>query len=222
MTGTLRLIGYWDGEWPDVCGFLSETEDPVRASVAAFLRSGRTLVASPGFSVCRLCGARNGSTDLTDGSHFVWPSGLAHYVEDHGVRLPEEVVARSRGPIVDPGDTDDVTVDGEWWRDQAVDGPVTHRLGCPRNPGVAGWDLPPRAEIWVDGIPPDATAVLVGVRRLLGAAWPFAGLREQLKCQPFRAVAGNPAELHRSLSARPELRPYLFYGTEHDLRPIWA
>ena len=33
-----------------------------------------------------------GRTDLTDGT-FVWPDGLAHYVERHDVRLPEQFAA---------------------------------------------------------------------------------------------------------------------------------
>ena len=33
-----------------------------------------------------------GSWDLTDGT-WVWPQGLSHYVEVHGVVLPEEFVS---------------------------------------------------------------------------------------------------------------------------------
>ncbi|MBL7255898.1 hypothetical protein [Paractinoplanes lichenicola] len=85
---------------------------------------------------------------------------------------------------------------------------------------MAAWELPEHAEIYVDRIPPDAMALLVGIRRLLGAAWPFAGLRDLLASQPFRAGAGNPADLHRALNASPELRPYLFYGADGALRPL--
>jgi hypothetical protein len=49
-------------------------------------------------SFCRFgCGV-NGTIEQTDGV-FVWPEGLAHYVEVHSVRLPEEFVehARARG-----------------------------------------------------------------------------------------------------------------------------
>lgn len=68
----------------------------------------------------------NGSAELTDGKHFVWPQGLAHYVEAHDVRLPDEVVAiAERGPAgaVDPAEleqalfeTQELAVDEQWWR----------------------------------------------------------------------------------------------------------
>ncbi|GID46634.1 hypothetical protein Aca07nite_39090 [Actinoplanes capillaceus] len=128
----LRAIGYWLGPWmhddlPDVNTFIggsSAAEE--RSAVAAYLRSGTTFVATAGFSVCRICGIRNGSTELTDGEHFVWPEGLVHYVEEHDVGLPSEVVAVARrGPArpVDLAsfergllDTGDLVVDDRWWR----------------------------------------------------------------------------------------------------------
>ncbi|XVU28759.1 hypothetical protein ACQPZJ_17390 [Actinoplanes sp. CA-054009] len=72
---TLRLLGYWDGRsaaggWPDVCGFVS-ADDGTRAAVVAYLRSGSAFAAASGSSLCRLCGARNGSAELTDGRHFI-------------------------------------------------------------------------------------------------------------------------------------------------------
>ncbi|WP_127502582.1 hypothetical protein [Actinoplanes solisilvae] len=96
-----------------------------RGAVVAYLRSGTAVVAAAGFSVCRVCGDDNGSTELTDGEHFVWPEGLAHYVEAHDVRLPDEVVAvAARGPArpVDPlaiGPDLFATVDEQWWRSLA-------------------------------------------------------------------------------------------------------
>jgi hypothetical protein len=44
-----------------------------------------------GYSICRLCGERTGTGESMDGE-WVWPEGLAHYVEAHSVRLPEEMV----------------------------------------------------------------------------------------------------------------------------------
>ena len=38
-----------------------------------------------GFSHCRICEKRNGSTDFTYGS-WNWPSGYRHYIQEHGVR----------------------------------------------------------------------------------------------------------------------------------------
>jgi hypothetical protein len=109
MTKVLRLIGYWDGRaapegLPDVCAFVSAVDSAVQRAVAAYLRSGTVFVVAAGVSACRLCGAANGSAEQTDGEYFVWPEVLAHYVEEHGVRLPDEVVAiaaRGMAPVVD-------------------------------------------------------------------------------------------------------------------------
>lgn len=128
---TLRLIGYWyepstPEDWPSVSGFVGECPPTERDAVVAYLRSGTPLVAFAGHSVCRVCGLDNGSTELTDGEHFVWPQGLAHYVEAHHVRLPQEVVAVARrGPAqpIDPiaveralFETRTLVVDEQWWR----------------------------------------------------------------------------------------------------------
>jgi len=37
------------------------------------------------------CGRHNGSAELADGT-YCWPEGLAHYLEAHQVRPPEEFV----------------------------------------------------------------------------------------------------------------------------------
>jgi hypothetical protein len=132
MSRVLKRIGYWDGPaapagWPDVRDFVVQEPDPGRQqAVAAYLRSGTAYVAAAGFSVCRICGAANGSTELTDGEYFVWPEGLAHYVEAHNVRLPDEVVAvaaRGPAPAVDLQrftrqllESRDLVIADEWWR----------------------------------------------------------------------------------------------------------
>lgn len=128
----LRVIGYWQDPSapkarPDVRDFVDPGIDPEqRAAVATYLRSGTVFVAAAGFSTCRICGIVNGSTELTDGKHFVWPQGLAHYVEVHDVRLPDDVTAiAERGPAepVDPSEveralfgTHELAVDEHWWR----------------------------------------------------------------------------------------------------------
>lgn len=128
----LRRIGYWDGPdasggWPDVRGLVTQSPDPQQqAAVAAYLGSGTVFVAAAGASLCRICGCGNGSAELTDGEHFVWPEGLAHYVEAHDLRLPEEVVVVARRGLaapVDPLDfeqklfeTGELAVDDDWWR----------------------------------------------------------------------------------------------------------
>jgi hypothetical protein len=77
-----RLVGAWDAR--------------ERAATLAYLRAGQPLVRYPDASFCRFeCGVGAlGDADLTDG-RYVWPDGLAHYVEQHGVRLPEDFIARA-------------------------------------------------------------------------------------------------------------------------------
>lgn len=119
-----RLIGYWssqsDATWPDVQRFIaSDWDQEERGRVVAYLRAGRGWRHYMGQSVCRLCGSRNGSAELTDGV-WVWPEGLAHYVADHDVRLPEEFVrnALERGQP-DPRDFPaSPELDKDWWRSQ--------------------------------------------------------------------------------------------------------
>jgi hypothetical protein len=117
-----------------------------RDVVVAYLRSGTTLVAFAGTSVCRLCGVDNGGTELTDGFHFIWPDGFAQSVEAHDPRLPEDVVMIARrGPArpVDPFDvervmfeTGDVLVDE---RDLAAGDPAAaHRVASAGFDGRAG------------------------------------------------------------------------------------
>ena len=64
----------------------SSSEQPV---VLAYLKAGRVHERYMGWSDCRICGCMNGTTDLTDGV-FVWPDGLAHYVEAHSLK-PDSV-----------------------------------------------------------------------------------------------------------------------------------
>jgi hypothetical protein len=68
--------------------------DPgVRRRVVAYLKRRAFVLPciALGLSRCRLCGRVNGCGESSDGV-FVWPSGLAHYVVDHGVRLPDDFV----------------------------------------------------------------------------------------------------------------------------------
>ncbi|MEV8511940.1 hypothetical protein [Dactylosporangium sp. NPDC051484] len=241
MTKVLRLIGYWDGRTapeglPDVCDFVSAVDSAVQRAVAAYLRSGAVFAVAAGVSVCRLCGAANGSAEQTDGEHFVWPEGLAHYVEEHGVCLPDEVVAiaaRGVAPVADLAwftrsllETGGATIDVEWWRHQAGPGSAGHAVkhlhGCRHSAMVASWDLPTHADIYVDRVPHNAVTILVKLRRLLDTAWPFSDLRNLLGSQPFHAAAGNPSRLYRTLATSPELRPFLFYDGDGGLMPVWS
>jgi hypothetical protein len=239
MPRVVRLIGYWDGPTvpaglPDVCDFVSPGSDAdARRAVSAYLGSGTVFVATGGVSICRLCGIANGSAELTDGQHFVWPEGLAHYVQDHGVRLPDEILAVAiggRAPAVDCAwferavlHTGEVRIDTGWWSRAGRSTGTEHLRGCRRSAVPASWNLPTTADIYIDKVPPDSVATLVQLRRILGSTWPFAELRGLLATQPCRAVAaGNPKALNRALTASPELRPHLFYDTADGLMPIWV
>lgn len=101
---TLKMVGYWPvtalsetSRYPDptalVCPRWREQD---RAKIAAYLRAGVIHNQWRGHSYCRFkCGvphAEMGSRCLTDGD-WVWPEGLAHYIEQHQVRLPDEFAA---------------------------------------------------------------------------------------------------------------------------------
>jgi hypothetical protein len=77
-----RLVGGWHAD--------------ARAATLRYLRAGTALMNYPDASFCRFeCGVGElGRADLTDG-RYVWPDGLAHYVEQHDVRLPDDFVARA-------------------------------------------------------------------------------------------------------------------------------
>ncbi|MEU4775504.1 hypothetical protein [Micromonospora sp. NPDC023644] len=125
---TLRLIGYWWGPdepgWPDVNQFVDEGLDPDESErVARYLSFGTVWVAAAGLSLCRLCGVGNGSAELTDGRHFIWPEGLGHYVRGHQVRLPAQIIEVMSGGPAPVGafrferelESGDLSIDDEWW-----------------------------------------------------------------------------------------------------------
>ena len=104
----LIAIGFWnDGSvgcpMHNPQEFVDQHLDPpVRDAMAHYLRSGVECARYLGASWCRFdCDAPPqalGVADLSDGV-WMWPVGLAHYVERHAVGLPEEFVeyARARG-----------------------------------------------------------------------------------------------------------------------------
>lgn len=65
-----------------------------------------------GHSRCRFCDAPVGALEFSDGV-FLWPEGLAHYVEEHDVRLPERFVRHLRAMVEKLEDAD---VDDSWWQ----------------------------------------------------------------------------------------------------------
>ena len=103
----LLAVGYWRSlpEWHDETN--DDFPDPTllvdedwhaanRARIVGYLRAGEEYIVWRGFSYCRFdCGmefSKMGSRCFTDGV-WVWPQGLAHYVDVHHIRLPEEFVA---------------------------------------------------------------------------------------------------------------------------------
>lgn len=96
----LRFIGFWASTFqPDLpipWDYLDPTWDrSERTRVVQYLRSAPKVQWWRGYSDCRFCGARNGTTDRSDGT-FLWPDGFAHYLERHGVRPPEEFLEHVR------------------------------------------------------------------------------------------------------------------------------
>ncbi len=106
----LETIGWWfhdlaPSSLPRPQRLVTKWSESDRALVLSYLRSGTPLVDYPEPSYCRFeCGEEAmGSRDLTDGA-FVWPEGLAHYVERHDVKLPEHFLqhVRERQGVIAP------------------------------------------------------------------------------------------------------------------------
>lgn len=76
----------WPGDYLD-----PEWNGHERNMVTAHLRDSPDLARHRQHGQCRICGVLCGSTDKTDGT-YVWPVGLAHYVETHSLRPPPEFV----------------------------------------------------------------------------------------------------------------------------------
>ena len=115
----LERIGYWLGEqtpeWRDPRHFVDPSwVSAERAQAIDHLRRGTAARAYLGKSSCRFCGEPVGSLELSDGV-FIWPEGLAHYVEVHDVRLPQRFVDH----VVDTTRRiEEADVDDEWWSRQ--------------------------------------------------------------------------------------------------------
>ena len=95
----LKLLGMWRdyGEaWvlphPRLVAEPSTWSPERRASVCGYLTSGVEVISELGFSHCRFdCGIADramGCREFSDG-FWAWPEGLLHYVDVHGVVLPE-------------------------------------------------------------------------------------------------------------------------------------
>lgn len=78
-----------------------------------YFAAGTLFRTFTGHSPCRFCGIDNGAIEYTDGT-YVWPEGLAHYIHEHAVRLPDELVRHAR-EWLDSLERRGVTPD--WWID---------------------------------------------------------------------------------------------------------
>ncbi len=105
-----KMIGYWSSSpslrWPETQQFPHPEmlidlnwHHNERRKIAEYLRSGWTHTQWRGVSFCRfqcdISSREMGSKCLTDGE-WTWPEGLVHYVEKHGVQLPEEFIDTMR------------------------------------------------------------------------------------------------------------------------------
>jgi hypothetical protein len=93
----MHLIGYWRNdqhpEYPDPTDFVFEPlPEEQRDLLVTALENGARVRFFMGYSTCRICGQLNGISELTDGEHQ-WPEGLVHYIKDHNVSLPVEVMS---------------------------------------------------------------------------------------------------------------------------------
>lgn len=95
-SGEPLRIGFWvskfEPDLPDPHNFLDpgfwQEDIDLCMEVVHALNRGKSTAQYRGMSTCRICGELNGSKDLSNGE-YVWPSGLGHYVQKHGLRLPD-------------------------------------------------------------------------------------------------------------------------------------
>lgn len=113
----VRRIGLWASEerpdLPDPQALVDTSwDDDEREDVASYLSDGTVARAYMGFSTCRICGlSTNGNLEFTDGV-FLWPQGLAHYVREHSVRLPSDIIDHARERLQE---IESAIVDESWW-----------------------------------------------------------------------------------------------------------
>jgi hypothetical protein len=128
----LKAIGFWirdlrDESYPAPQELVGELPEERRRSLTQYLESGATFEQYLGYAWCRfVCGAptesgaapmntRVGTRDLTDGT-WVWPEGLAHYVREHGIVLPEEFMEHAASGTPRRTPDSDEPVETEFWK----------------------------------------------------------------------------------------------------------
>jgi hypothetical protein len=122
MNSGMKLVGYWRSEkhpeYPDPHDFvIDEVDDEHQSRLLMALECGARVRFYMGLSPCRICGVANGAAEMTDGEHM-WPEGLAHYVREHHVSLPVDVVdslLRRFEELESP------ELDESWWLAETID-----------------------------------------------------------------------------------------------------
>ena len=92
--GFFSDLRYGDAADKPIASCIDATLPDQRLREISYLRSGHTLIASPGFSRDILSPERiiGPLAMLTDGE-YVWPSDLAYYLEQYHVHLPDHFLA---------------------------------------------------------------------------------------------------------------------------------
>lgn len=133
----MRAVGFWWAPWsrydsfPHPYHLIDPDWDPAqRAAVLAHLRAGAEWRQFLSLKPCSLCGERTGNTYVSDGEWF-WPLVLAHEVERHGLRLPDEFVAAAQAGTRTPFDPEAQDADFTWWSQWTL----AHGAGVTVDPG---------------------------------------------------------------------------------------
>lgn len=117
-TGKIRRLITWlapniDDRLPDPRTVVNPHWNPsAKETVLRYLRGANTCNSFLGYSYCRFdCGVTEhemGCCEKTDGK-WVWPEGLAHYVDKHDVDLPAEFLADIEKATSVPSITADIS-----------------------------------------------------------------------------------------------------------------
>lgn len=175
---SVRLIGYWgpgcDLPMP-VVGSCSLSEAD-RARLLAYLQAPtHAREGYMGSSRCRCCGSSNGAHEVFDG-RWVWPDGLAHYVEAHHVALPDDFVEHCLTTGAHPVVAPHATLRRGWlWVLQGMEPRCRSASVLRPTPEELGRSMPHSRPVYVEVTIAHGT-VVESVRRLPAAAVPLGAL----------------------------------------------
>jgi hypothetical protein len=118
----IRMIGRWafgqaeeEGslDLPDPRALVDvDWDEDEKDFVVDYLEHGLVRAYLLARSTCRICGVDVSSVQHSDGV-FCWPEGLAHYVKEHSVRLPDVIVEEFKQQRYR---LEDAEVDYQWWK----------------------------------------------------------------------------------------------------------